>query len=552
MVDLVVQVFSMPSGSSANVWRRAGAATALCALLLMALIAGHDGRRVAQIVVLVLPALLWLRMPLAEGRWRTVRLVTVTALVVLFLVDAAVRTFLQASYGALPDSSLVLASVANTTPREAAEYARSQATTIAALAAALIAAVGVAALLVRACNRHHAPLRRAERWLMPLLVLLCVAALASKPWRRHHPLLYWPAWAQSVSALQLAWSDQQRQRDALLANARGANPLITLSGPSTVVLILTDSVNRDNMSLYGYPRDTTPQLSALHADEGGRLVALRHAWSVEPGTVASLSGIFSFGARDEDDPVNNTHHVLALARAAGYRIWWMSNHDDVAIEQQHALLADEVEMINREPGRSTSNLDGELLDCVEEALADPTPRKLIVVHLLGAHPHYRLRSPEGQDPFPDQLDAVDHEMLGEERPAWLRALRRDYDRAIRYHDAVVAQTLRLSRQYAPEGGNAAWMMLSDHGQEVGHDIMHAGHSPGTAAGYRIPALVWRSGTPVSPDVARRPFRADWTGWTLADLMGLSWDAMATDRNVLAPGYMWAAPTLGVHVARFDQ
>ena len=35
-------------------------------------------------------------------------------------------------------------------------------------------------------------------------------------------------------------------------------------------------------------------------------------------------------------------HVLALARAAGYKVWWMSNHDDLVIEQQHARLADVV------------------------------------------------------------------------------------------------------------------------------------------------------------------------------------------------------------------
>ena len=61
----------------------------------------------------------------------------------------------------------------------------------------------------------------------------------------------------------------------------------------------------------------------------------------------------------------------------------MSNHDDVAIEQQHARLADSLEMINREPGRSTAMLDGELLDCLKEALIDPAPRKLIIVHLAG-------------------------------------------------------------------------------------------------------------------------------------------------------------------------
>jgi heptose-I-phosphate ethanolaminephosphotransferase len=96
------------------------------------------------------------------------------------------------------------------------------------------------------------------------------------------------------------------------------------------------------------------------------------------------------------------------------------------------------------------------------------------------------------------------------------------------------------------------MFLSDHGQEVGHDISHAGHSPGTPAGYRIPALLWRQGAAFDPLAAGRPFRADWAGWTLADLMALEWPGARQDRNVLDARYVWQAPRLAAPVKRFDQ
>lgn len=528
------------------------ASTTLFALLLLSVVAGHEGRRVAQVLALALPVLLWLRLPLASRGWRAARFVGVVGVVTLFLVDGAVRGLLQQQYGAAPDSSLVLAAVANTSWREAFEYAASQHVMLALAGGALALAVAAVMALAAVSNRHQAPLSTRSRAMLAVLLLVCVAGLVSKPWRRHHPLVFWPEWMASVQALHQAWSDQQLQRDALMANARAAGARATGPDASTVVLVLTDSVNRDNMSLYGYPRETTPQLAALQAEERGRLLTLRHAWSVQAGTMAALSGLFSFGKRDEDDPVHGTQHVLALARAAGYRIWWMSNHDDVAIEQQHARLADTVEMINREPGRDTTNLDGELLDCLEEALVDPTPRKLIVVHLLGAHPHYRLRAPRSLALFPAAADAVDAEMTGEGRPAWLRAMRRDYDTAIRYHDGVVAGALRLTRRHTPANGRAAWMFLSDHGQEVGHDISHAGHSPGTLAGYRIPALLWRSNAPFNAEVGRRPFRSDWGAWTLADLMGLTWQGMSPRHNILDPGYAWAPPQLQVQVADFSK
>lgn len=524
----------------------------LAAACAVAVILGHDGRRAAQVAMLALPLLLWLRWPVERPLWRRVRAVLVSTGIALFLLDGAVRAWLAGQYQATPDSSLVLAAAANTTSREIAEYLASQAPAMAAAIGFLLVGLGFTVVAVNAATRGQATLSRPGRFLILGLLALCAVGYLSKPWRRHHPLVFWPAWTQVVAKLRLAWSDQQGQRDQLMRNAKAAAPVLASQAPATVVLVLTDSVNRDNMSLYGYARQTTPQLTALAGEEAGRLLTLRHAWSVEAGTLASLSGLFSFGERDEDDPAGRAQHLLALARTAGYKIWWMSNHDDVAVDQQHARLTDEVEMINRQPGRSSASLDGELLDCLEEALVDPAPRKLVVVHLLGAHPHYRLRMPAGDNPFDDDSDAVDKGMIRAGLPMWLRESRQDYDAAIRYHDGVVAETLRLTRKHVPRDGRGAWMFLSDHGQEVGHTIAHAGHSPATPAGYRIPTLMWRTGESFDAATAVKPFRADWAGWALADLLQLRWNGMHDERNVLDPGYAWQPPRLKAPVARFDQ
>ena len=521
-----------------------------------AVLAGHESRRAAQVGLLALPVLLWLLWPVERPAWRRVRWAAAFVVISAFLVDGAVRGFLQREYQAAPDSSLVLAAAANTTARESIEYLSAQLPAMASAVAALIgmlALTGVAITLATRVTADQAALSRRAR--VALLVVLAVCALAhlSKPWRRHHPLLFWPAWTQQVADLRAIWADQQVQREQLMRNAGAAAPVMTTDTPSTVVLVLGESVNRDNMSLYGYARSTTPELIALRDEERSRLLTLRHAWSTQATTVASLSGLFSFGERDEDGPAGRTQHVIALARRAGYKVWWVSNHDDVAVDQQHARLADVVEMINRQPGRSSGSLDGELLDEVEQALADPAPRKLVVVHLLGAHPHYRLRMPPGEHPFDDDDgDAVDSAMARDGRAAWVREFRQDYDSALHYHDRIVAQTLRLTRGHLAAGGRGAWMFVSDHGQEVGHSGDHAGHSPGTAAGYRIPALLWRSDAGFDPSTASRPFRADWAGWTLAELMQLRWRGMQDERNVLHATYAWQAPTLPAKDGVFDR
>lgn len=513
------------------------------------IVLGHDGRRVFQLLVLLLPALAWLAWPAASPVVRRVRQLIVWSCLMAFVADGLARAYLLETYQSAPDGALVLGALANTNAREAGEYLSMHWRLAAIVGAALLLTGLYAWRLVGQGSRARADL--SNRWMVAglvLLLLISFVAHASKPWRRLHPVVFWTHWAQSLQALRASWADQHRLRDDMLARAHAAAPLVTREGPSTVMLVITDSINRDNMALYGYGRATTPRLLAHRKQLGSQMLVLRNAWSVDASTLPALRNMFGFGQPDAAD----AQHLLALARAAGYKVWWMSNHDDLAIEQQHARLAHVVDFVNRVPGRAGALLDGELLDCVQEALEDPAQRKLIVVHLLGAHPHYSLRYPEGQNPFDDEVDAIESSLAKEGRSAWVRRFRQQYDAALLYHDFVVSESLQLMRTVGRTAEHRAWVYLSDHGQEVGHSSDRVGHSPGTASGYRIPAVVWRNEAFAagSDGLGSRPFRADWLGWTVADLLGMRWKGEQPGRNVLDDVYRWEAPRLPVEVSSF--
>ncbi|MBS0451466.1 MAG: phosphoethanolamine transferase [Proteobacteria bacterium] len=527
------------------------AAGGLAALATLFIVLGHDGRRVAQLVLLALPLLAWMAWPVRSRAAQRTRRIALWLWVMLFALDGVSRAFLLDAYQAAPDGALVVGAVANSNGREGGEYLQSHWRVALLWVAALAAAGAFAWRLAGRGRQAPSSLGMPKCWVgvLAVVIALGIVAYASKPWRRLHPLVFWANWAQSVQALKADMADQRLVRDRALAHARQAEPVVAHEGPSTVVLVITDSINRDNMGLYGYRRDTTPRLQAHQRRAGENMLVLRNAWSVDASTLPALRNMLAFGEPDADQP----QHLLALARAAGYKVWWMSNHDDIAIEQQHARLADVVDFVNRTPGRASASLDGELLDCVQEALEDPAQRKLIVVHLLGAHPHYRLRFPEGENPFDDEVDAVETQMQDQGRAAWVRRFRQDYDAALLYHDFVVSETLQLTQAVGREGGYRAWMYLSDHGQEVGHVSDRAGHSPQTESGYRIPALVWRSealGPAATQAAARQPFRADWLAWTVADLLHLRWGGNQPGRNVLAPEYRWQAPVLPAKVKSY--
>jgi len=392
---------------------------------------------------------------------------------------------------------------------------------------------------------------RTGRRVLGTMLALCLAISAvgyiSKPWRRLHPLVFWPAWSVSVAGVRASWQHQETERQRALDAAVAAQPVLGNSDPATVVLVISESINRDNLALYGYGRATSPSMIGQQDALADHLLTLRNAWSTQATTVPSLKGMLHL--RNEDPaPL----HVIALARAAGFKVWWIGNQDDVAIENLHAKLANEVELVNRTPGRASVSLDANVLAPMRAAMDDPSPRKLIVVHLIGAHPHYLLRYPKGADAFDHADDAVDRSMREQGRAAWVRKFRQDYDAALLYHDGVMSQLLDACRQGGKPGGYRAWMFLSDHGQEVGHVMDHAGHSQSTAAGYRIPALIWQSAPrhPIPAGAADRPFRADWTSMTLADLMDIRWKGYQPSHDVLSPDYQWEAPVLKTPIASF--
>ena len=550
----------MSAGSVASrlglLWRNGPLAPflAITATLWLWVAFGHDGRKMGQLLFLALPGLLWLFWPLRSAAMRTLRSVALWLWAMAFVADATLRAYLFDTYQAAPDSSLVLGAIANTSARESAEYLSMHWRSVtAALVPVAVAGVLLAWFVWPAPTDQgtERTSRRRAPWGIALLGLALLAssiAYASKPWRRLHPVLHWADWSRSVQDQRAAWADGATSRRTSLERAKAAEPVLLSQDPATVVLVVSESINRDNLGLYGYSRATTPRLSAQRVALAEQLIVLRNAWSADPATLPALANLFQFGAASNKNPM----HVLALARAAGYRVWWIGNQDDMAVEQTRAGFAHELRLINRRPGRSSASPDSDVLPPLRAALADPHPRKLVVVHLMGAHPHYHLRYPEGRNPFEGKVDAVERQLKIQGRPGWLRQLRNEYDAALLNHDTLVSELLDLTRAADPAGGYRAWMFLSDHGQEVAHEREHAGHSPGTAAGYRIPALIWQSeaNRALPADLERRPFRADWGSWTLTDLLRIRWRGDEPSRNVLNHDYLWLAPRLGVPVASF--
>lgn len=507
--------------------------------VLAALMLAYEGTRLFQVLVLALPAGLWLCWPIRSAYGRALQALFAGTMGMVFITDGLVRAFLLKVYGASPAGTMVITAVANTTWQEVTEFMTMYGANLGLLVLFVLVSLAVLSVSLWWWWRTPWPPLRMSGWRLGALLLLLtlmLLAIAIKPWRQHHPVVFWFQWMSDVSSLRNQWADFGEQRRRLLANAQTQNPTITSEAPDTVVLIIGESINRGNLSLYGYPRETTPQLTLRQQADASRLGVFRHAWSVDASTIPALRNFFHVG-----QPERSQQHLLALASKAGYQTWWISNHDDLAIDQEHAQLADVVHKLNKTPGRSAQSLDEGTLPLLEQALQDQAPRKLIVLHLLGAHPHYRLRHPQDRAPFDHFKDQIYQGLKDQGRSSRVSDLRNDYDSAIHYHDTVVAATLDLTRKH---GKKSVWVYFSDHGQEVGHVGEHVGHSAITADGYRVPVLLWGEAIKaLSPQTFLQPLRTDWLGYSVLRLLGIDWLSHAPQLDVLDQRYQWTPPAL---------
>ena len=330
-------------------------------------------------------------------------------------------------------------------------------------------------------------------------------------------------------------------QELLTANAQ-LPPLQNLTDahagqPSTLVLVIGESTNRQRMSLYGYPRATTPKLDAIR----DQLQVFDNVVTPRPYTIEALQQVLTFADEQNPDAYLTTPSIINLMKQAGYKTFWITNQQTMT--ERNTMLttfskqADKQVYLNNNREQNARQYDGEVLAPFSQALADQAPRKLIVVHLLGTHMSYKYRYPEDYAQFNDRQGV----------PAWVTddqlPTYNSYDNAVLYNDFVVSSLIeRLSGSQA----NGFLLYLSDHGEAVFDSPTDTilGRSEGrpTAPMYTIPFMLWTSkqwqaNNPVAyQDELSRPYSSANLIHTWADLAGLRSDELDPAKSLVSTSF----------------
>ncbi len=256
--------------------------------------------------------------------------------------------------------------------------------------------------------------------------------------------------------------------------------------PRTTVLVIGESHNKNHMSLYGYPRPTTPALEKRANNDG--LIVFQNVYSNHTHTTPTLS--LALTQANQYNSLNwfQSPSIIELAKQANIQTYWLSNQQMLgAWDNQVSLIAqeaDQVVAINKKIGiyKQPEKFDEALFAPLQNSLEEPG-EKLIVLHLMGNHGSYCMRYSKDWEIYSQTLETSRFGHLSQNTNT------KDincYDNSIAYNDYVLDSIFSLLEKSAI---SASVFYFADHSEEI-----FAGKAHNQAnfefAMAEIPSLVW--------------------------------------------------------------
>jgi heptose-I-phosphate ethanolaminephosphotransferase len=432
-----------------------------------------------------------------------------------FSLTVGIRFFLFSIYKMEPRSLLIIQALSNTKTSEITSYIRQNLVIIIfsiSVAIAFFAATVYAARRARIFFLEPASNRR--KYTLYIATILGVVIHLNPAFRRENPPFYWARAYTDYNNWIKELSKIQDMRKAAMAEIDQWNPTLRNNKPSTFVFVIGESQNRNNLSLYGYPRNTTPEFNKLR----DKICAFRNVYSYSAATTPAFIDMLTSTINKKNGEWWTNPTLPMLAKAAGYKMYWISNQNDRFIEATFAKDFDVYKQINIGGGREDVSLDENLLSYVREAINDMSEKKFIVVHLIGSHPHYDLRYTEKYNVFSSDKNPVNNLSTSSVILPWVRTARNHYDNSILYTDYVLSQIVKILDN--DKNINRSLLYLSDHSNDVGHESAFVGHAPTKKSGYEIPFIYYGNRQSDCLQSEGIEYQTDRLIWTLLDILDI--------------------------------
>ncbi|WP_298368888.1 sulfatase-like hydrolase/transferase [uncultured Lutibacter sp.] len=250
------------------------------------------------------------------------------------------------------------------------------------------------------------------------------------------------------------------------------------------VLIIGESTNRNHMQLYGYERNTNPNLNKIRNE----LLIYNDVISPHAHTIEALEKCLTLSSFEyPEKKFDGT--IVQLFNKANFSTYWVSNQIPFGVFETGTTLisnnCNEQIFTNIQSGSKSNSLDEKIFHPLNKILKNKKQKKFIIIHLMGTHSRYSRRYSQQYDVFKGKTQSsidfkgVNFDIINE------------YDNAIMYNDYIVNNIIDLVRGL---NCKSFVLYLSDHGEDVYDTGNFVGHSDSksTKPMYDIPFILWKS------------------------------------------------------------
>lgn len=336
-------------------------------------------------------------------------------------------------------------SVVATTRTEAAEYMRTTFTVpeLAVMGLLVLLFIGLALTMTAAVHAgsrmKSLPPGGKGDWASCLLVCLFAFLFSFK--LSYFPLdVYRHAHKKGGVLAQIFVDLAKNMQDCDVSLLVKASETAAAKVPGTILVVIGESETRDHMKVFNrnHLTDTTPWEAKAAAE--GDIVLFGKAYSNYPNTPMALTQALTGANQYNGIELKNADDVIGLARAAGYRTFWISN-------QNHSDVYDAACIFARTSDKqySLKSYDERLLQYLR--FVPREQNNFVIVHMQGSHYSYRERVPEKF--YRENVRGTGTEA--------------EYDCTVAYTDYVLEKIF----SYARENLNLqAMIYFSDHGENM--------------------------------------------------------------------------------------
>ncbi len=261
----------------------------------------------------------------------------------------------------------------------------------------------------------------------------------------------------------------------------------TLQEQEIYVLVIGETARKHNFGIYGYHRNTTPNLDTIsnvthfnNVNSNANLTSLSIPFMLTRATPEHVTVKF-------EEPA-----VITPFNEAGFKTYWLTNVPSGvgSVFGFYSGLADVYK--NTSVSLDALNYDERLIPKLEETLNDTSSRKkFIVIHTLGSHFRYNYRYPKKFEKFTPNL-AKGLSIENSTDVANKDKIINSYDNSILYTDYILSRFIAKLKE---QNAISYLYYISDHGENLYDDdankLMHAYINP-TKYEIEVPLIIWRS------------------------------------------------------------